>query len=319
MKVAACFVGLAFAFSAMGCTVKADDSERFRDPIPQGSDVAVGVPGAGAGGSRTASADLHVLSDPAGASGAAQYYVFTRAITDVVDVGSAMILGSVWAVVHSPPTSLSAHAAVWGPSGDALSPVVWRFTVNEVGDHEYDYALEGRPKGSISDADYRVVLRGHGFGKERAEHRSGWFQGDADAFRALDPSRATDNGTTKITYDLRALPATLDAEIHHTDGSGDASIKVTHEAGGGGAVDIGALADVSTPKDGTLENVTLHSRWNGTGAGRADARFTSANAQLTVDATECWSSTFQRVYYEDSANTQPSTGAAASCAFPAAR
>jgi hypothetical protein len=36
---------------------------------------------------------------------------------------------------------------------------------------------------------------------------------------------------------------------------------------------------------------------------------------LTVDATECWSSSFARVYYEDSASYEPKTGDPSACAL----
>ena len=157
-------VAVAVSVGANACVVKADDSERFRDPIPQGSDVAMGVPGSSTGVAKSQSVGkgLHPSNTPGGAA-YAEYYQVTRDITDTVDYGTAWVIGLVWTIVHSPATSIESRKAVWGPgAGDALSPVVWRFTVNEVGDKEYDYQLAGRPKGSTSEADYKIVLQGHG-------------------------------------------------------------------------------------------------------------------------------------------------------------
>ena len=211
-------LALGVAVGANACVVKADDSERFRDPIPQSSDVGLGVPGSTSGAPSKAQAKgLHLSNLPGGAS-YAEYYQVTRDITDSVDYGTAWVIGLVWTIVHSPATTLEPHKAVWGPgAGDALSPVVWRFTVNEVGDHEYDYALAGRAKGSTSEADFKTVLTGHGYGKSRAEHRQGVFSLDFDASAALDPARNHDSGNLKVTFDLRQYPATLSGDMNATD------------------------------------------------------------------------------------------------------
>ena len=67
-------------------------------------------------------------------------------------------------VAHSEPTRVEKNEAIWGPWTDSLEPVTWRFRVSEVGQDEYEYRLEGRPKASDSDGDYRAVLFGTGFG-----------------------------------------------------------------------------------------------------------------------------------------------------------
>src|SRR5207248_268895 len=134
-----------------------------------------------------------------------------------VDGGTLAILGVVELIVHSQPTSVSAHKAVWGPgNGNALDPMVWRMTVDEVGTEEYDYRLEARPKASTNESDFKAMLTGHGYGAGRPEHKSGWFQIDQDAYNAQDPLRAHDSGTVKVTFDGRAYPATIRAVVTHT-------------------------------------------------------------------------------------------------------
>src|SRR5512140_3719653 len=231
-------VALGVAMGAHACTIKADDSERFRDPIPQSSDVGMGVPGSTTGAPTKAQAkSLHLSNTPGGTS-YAEYYQVTRDITDSVDYGTAWVISLVWTIVHTPATTIEPHKAVWGPGeGDALSPVVWRFTVNEVGDKEYDYVLEGRPKGSTSEADFKAVLSGHGYGKSRAEHREGFFTLDFDASAKLDPARNHDSGNVKVNFDLRQYPATLNVEMNATDRPRNAKVDVTHQADGSGAVD----------------------------------------------------------------------------------
>ncbi len=317
-----------------GCTLQSNDSSRYRDGIPQGAEVAVAVPrAAGSGTTGQAHATLRIENNgpsgltpngPTVGAGYAQFYELTRNISDGVDLGTAAVLGIVWLIVNQPPTSETAHQAVWGPwQGDGLSPVVWRFTASEVGDHEYDYELDGRPKASTSEADWRAVLQGHGFGKERPEHRSGWFLFDNDAEAALDPLRANGTGTVKVTYDLRTFPVTIAVAIKTNDGTGAwADVGVTHQADGSGEVDIQGLFDVETLKDGNLETVDLKSRWEHDGAGRSDVKITGGDVPPqdgTVLASECWSSDFTRSYYTDNIGYQPTVGDPSSCVFPQAQ
>jgi hypothetical protein len=312
-------------FGAIGvvgnaCTLQTDNAERFRDPIPQTGDVAMGVPGTSGAGAKSQS--LHLMDTPLGGTGYAKYYQLTRDLADVVDAGTAWVLTLVWLIVHSPPSHLEAHTAVWGPgNGDALSPVVWRFTVVETGDHEYDYKLDGRPKASVSDADFKTVLSGHGFGKTRAEHREGNFTLDFDASRALDPARNKDQGTAKFTFDLRQMPATISVDIASTDKTHYWTVAVTHQADASGAVDIKLHDDIEAVKDGNLEDSLIHSRWDRSGAGRADVQIKGGSLPATtpvVQASECWSSAFARVYYKDSIDSEPAAGNEAACVFPQA-
>jgi hypothetical protein len=309
----------AFVMTAIGegCVAKQDDADRFRQAVPQADEVALKVPG-NAPASGTTTKDLHINGGgPTTTSSSAEYYRFTRDLTGAVDFGTGVILGAVWIIVHTQPTSVDGTHAVWGPgNGNALDPVVWRFTVTEVGDKEYDYVLDGQRKGTT---DFVPVLTGHGYGEERAEHKTGWFMADNDAFRQLDPDHAHDSGTTKVTYDLRQLPATIAVELKNTPDKGWANVTVTHEAGGAGTVDITAHADFDASKTTKLEDIRLVSQWLTNGSGRADAQIENGDLPFQVDASECWSETFSRVYYKDTVNYEPATGDASACTVAAAK
>jgi hypothetical protein len=314
----------AVAVGGNACTVKADDSERFRDPIPQAGDVATGVPGTAASAVKAQAAPGLRLTDlPVGNPAYARYYQLTRDYVDVVDEATAWVLALVDLIVHQPATTVELHKAAWGPwHGDALSPVVWRFTVIEVGDREYTYTLEGRPKASTSETDFRTVLAGHGWGKARPEHRQGNFTLDFTASHALDPARSKDDGVAKLTYDLRQFPATINVDLTSSDQTRHGDVLVTHEADTSGAVDITSHDDVDPSKTTKLEDITLHSRWDRTGAGRADVRVSGGDLPAnipSVAAAECWNSAFARVYYQDSVNSEPPAGNAAACAFSAVK
>ncbi len=309
-KVLAC----AFVMTTLGagCTAKQDDADRFRQPIPQAEQVALKVPG-GTDSSTTTTKDIHLSGGPTPTSSSAEYYRFTRDLTNAVDFGTGVILGAIWIVVHTEPTTIDSKHAVWGPgNGNALDPVVWRFTVTEVGDSEFDYVLEGQRKGT---PDFVAVLNGHGYGESRPEHKTGWFVADNDAFRQLDPDHAHDYGTTKVTFDLTALPETIAVELKPGADKGFVNVTVTHEAGGAGELKLGGTADIDPSKGPQLEDIAIESRWLTDGSGRAQAEIKGGDLPMTVDATECWSSTFARVYYKDTVNYEPATGDASACSI----
>src|SRR5262249_31970487 len=176
-----------------GCMLKhADDgADKYRQAIPETSQVALSVPKSGGGTTSTAASGtkgVYSTKGDAPAASDAKYYAFTRDIADATDATTAIVLGLVWVIVHSTPTSVDAHHAVWGPgSGNSLDPNVWRMTATEVSPHEYDYVLAARPKASTSEGDYVAILTGHGWDESSPNHKSGWFRVDNDAYRAADP------------------------------------------------------------------------------------------------------------------------------------
>ena len=315
--VAALGCGLLAIAAAPGCMLKTDDdASRFRQAIPQSSDVQLSIPKGSTAGATTASFHVKGGDTPAAY---AKYYRFTRDMADIVGFGTAEILGLVWIIVHSPPTHVDSKHAVWGPgNGNALDPVVWRMTVTEVGSDEYEYVLAGRPKASTAEADFKPILTGHGWGDAHPMHRRGTFAWDNEAYRSLDPARAKDDGSVSVEFDLRTYPATITAESHTAlDAKGWFKVGVTHQKDGGGAVDVTALGDIDDSKATKLENVGIKSRWDLTGAGRADVQITGGDAPSEIDATECWSSSFYRVYYKDTVSFEPTSGTESACAFSA--
>jgi hypothetical protein len=327
--IAALAGGAALLALAQGCTMQSDAS-RFREPLPQNGDAALSVPGSTVSGTTTQSVSpgASVLrlqttgSGSGGTAGYATFYEFTRVVADSVDWATVAILGAIEAVASSPPTSIDANHAVWGPGrGNALDPVSWRLTVTAVGSGAYDYEVDGRPHLSTSDADWRAILTGHGYDHTSASHRSGNFTIDRDALHALDPVTHPDTGSVRVDYDARTYPATIAANVTTNDGSGSwFDVTVTHDKDGSGQLAVSALADIDTPKDGTNENVAENSRWNSTGAGRADVAISGGNLGSTkVLASQCWSDAFAQTYYTDNVNYQPTVGDPSTCAFSQAQ
>jgi hypothetical protein len=303
----------------VGCSASSEDAARFREAVPQGDDVALRVPG-GAAATGTTTQGLRIQSPGAatGPSSDAKFYAFTRDLTRDVDRTTAGILGAVWALVSTPPTTLEDKRAVWGPgSSSALEPNEWRLVVTEVGAGEYTYAFEGRPK---AGGDFRGVLTGKGFAVSHPSHKAGSFEVDHEVYRALEPTAAKpqDEGRTKVTFDLAKAPATIAVELRPGAAKGWIDVQVAREPAGAGRVDIRALTNVDGSASTQLEDVTIASRWDASGAGRADVVMEKGDfASLSLKATECWSASFSRVYYEDTVGSEAKIGDASACVVAA--
>jgi hypothetical protein len=311
----------ALLVGAQGCVLQSA-ADKFREPIPAASDAQLALPGSAVNGSSTQSAHVRIQGGGGGGGPAsnAWLYSFTRDISDGVDFGTVAILGTIVAITDNPPTTIDANHATWGPgSGDALDPVTWKLVVTQVGDREYDYEIDGRPHLSQSDADWKPILTGHGWGKTHPNYRSGDFLIDNDAYKSLDGTHSS-TGTVKVTFDARTIPSTVDAHVTTSDGTGQwFEVDVTHLQGGAGTVDLTALADIATPKDGVNENVAMYSRWDTTGAGRADLQFSGGDLKAqTAQASECWSDMFQETYYTDNVGYRTTSGSASDCVFATA-
>jgi hypothetical protein len=241
----------------------------------------------------------------------------TRAVEEVVDGATAEILGLVWLLAHSPPTTLTADQATWGPvDGDALSPLNWRFVVHKVGPGSYDYELDGRPKAATSDADFQAILKGHGYDHTSAQYQTGTFTLDRDVAKALDPARNKDTGPLVVTYDLHALPASIHAVVTPQAPDPSADALVTREADGGGTVTLQTQSDIDASNGKNIkEDVEIKSRWAANGAGRGDAKVSGGDLGAAVTATQCWGTTFALVYASDSLNASSAVGTASDCAF----
>jgi hypothetical protein len=320
------FVTFGASLALSGCLLeKKEDVERFRQALPKSENVEVSGPESSQG---QQSAAIHVQANEPWASGPwAKYYGFTRTVRDGVNVVTGTVLGWAWAIVHLEPTSVEDKQAIWGPYTDALEPASWRFRVTEVGENEYEYRLEGRPKASQSDADYRSVLIGTGFGKGHASHGDGAFTIDLDVAKSLDPFYLDDDsGKITVTHDLPpnitsklgALPRTIQATL--TPSATDAWFSVTSIANEDrtGTLLVNAHADADDSNATAKEDIQIASQWNAHGEGRADITLSGGDIPAVpgvVTAVECWGSDFFRVYYSDSINWEATEGDASTCAY----
>jgi hypothetical protein len=204
-----------------------------------------------------------------------------------------------------------------------------------VAEAEYDYVLEGRPKASSSDSDYRAVLSGHGYGKRHDLHGEGEFTIDLDVARDLDPfAHADDSGTVRIEHHLPRdwkagdyLPRTIVAEVTPDPELNPESFAVTSQANedGTGSLHVTASADVddtsgASAAPSALEDIVVASRFRADGAGRADIAIAGGDIPADpgkVSAVECWGADFMRSYYVDSLELEPREGEPSACVYDA--
>jgi hypothetical protein len=319
-----------------GCMLeKQDDGEEYREAVPLREAVVVAGPerdpGRDTSTASVGSSRGTLATEPLAAGPYAKWYGFTRAVRGGVNLVTRAVLGSAWVIVHTEPSSVQDGEAIWGPYTDALEPVTYRFRVTRVADAEYDYALEGRPKTSRSEADYRTVLSGHGYGKRHSEHGEGDFTIDLDAARELDPfAHQNDSGVVHIVHHLPrdigqdggALPRSILAEVTPDPAVNPESFTVTSNANldGTGSLQVDAKADVDDSKSTQLEDIAVDSRWRADGAGRADIAIAGGDVPAdpgVVSAVECWGADFMRSYYADSLGIEPAAGEASACVYDA--
>lgn len=324
--VAAAAVAAGSVMMLPGCALeKKEGADRFREAIPKADHVEVSGPETAQGQQGAASS---VQADEPWANGPwAKYYGFTRVVRDGVNAVTGVVLGSVWIIVHTQPTSVGQDEAIWGPYTDSLEPVTWRFRVTEVAENEYEYRLEGRPKASSDDSDFRAVLLGKGFGKGHPSHGDGEFTIDIDTARELDPFYyGDDSGKVRVSHDLPpnitddlfALPKTITAEV--TPSSTDAWWTVTSTANEDktGTLIVHAFDDTDDSATTAKEDIRIASQWNAQGAGRSDITLTGGDVPADpgqVTAVECWDTDFFRVYYSDSLQWEATEGEASACAY----
>lgn len=248
----------------------------------------------------------------------AEWYVATRNVTRMFNGGSAWVLILVHTIVQFPVTSVSGDTYTWGPWSDALDPAEYKLDVRDVGDGTYEYQLSGRSK-TTAGATFEVIIDGVADPRPGELQGNGRFLVDLDASKRVNPidTNPNDRGQIDISYDLAARH--LDLGIMSTDDQGQpvlADYSYNRALDGGGDM----VFNIEGNAGGTAlnEKITLRSRWQPNGVGRADARLAGGDLADGATASECWDQTFRRVYYADSVNFAPTEGDVSACAFATA-
>ncbi len=291
------FLPAALGLSLTAC-VQQDDPQAIARVLPTAEQVKIHLP-------ETASAGAAV-------GDLSEWYLATRGVTRTLNGGTAYVLILVHAIVLFPPTSTDGDTSVWGPHHDALDPAEWKLTVTALPDGTYDWHLDGHSRTEPA-MGWETLVAGNAHGDG-----TGDFMLDFDAAERVNPRENDGRGVIGVSYDIarRTLDMNIDTVADTAQGPTDVHYEYAYQEAQDGAGDMVFSTFADTADAGTLpEEATLRSRWQATGAGRADIRLRSGDLATEVTASECWSESFRRVYYADSATWLPTEGAADDCAF----
>jgi hypothetical protein len=285
--------GLCFALAicTAGCGSGTGSAESFLNGLPSRQTLEVAAPGSRA---------------PAALSGrsaallgeTASLYVLTRQTTGQVNgfVGGA--LDTLSNIARTPPTAVGPDSAAWGPFTDALSPVAGRLVILRVGPGAHQFRLDLRPK-SGGDSEFETFLEGASTGAAPGGPGQGSFSVDLTLAHRLDPVANAASGQVvagwKVGVDQREVHLHL-TDVHAgSDAPAAADVGSVINADSSGSLAFDARANLVGSAD-RLETGQVRSRWSPAGAGRADVESHDGDAGNGFLVTECWDSSFGRVY-----------------------
>jgi hypothetical protein len=323
--------------SAVGGCGKADDADLFREGVPYHEDVAMVVPGGATTTTQqqalTAGAVTEVRAALLGQL--ADSYKLTRDITGMVNGATASVLTLVKTITEFPPSSVAADVAVWGPYSEPLRQNTWRLTVNRVSAGVFDYVFDAKPRGT-ADSMFLTVLSGHHTVANPGAHRranlpaygQGDFTLDWDKAQKL-PEHDDNVGKATFTYSRPSPTSDVTISARFTQvRDEDTGMLIDAQYVYGASPGMGGNFSFTLSKDAiattaALETMTVRSRWQEDGAGRADIKVVGGDlGAAEATANECWGagdlgflSVYQTNSYGDAAKMW---GQQTECVFSAA-
>ncbi len=278
-----------------GCGVASQPESSFRTALPSRQTLEVMAPDGGTTAQPQGSASTDT----------AQLYILTRQTTASVNGLVGGVLDTLGAVASTPPAAVSPNSAAWGPFSDALSPVVWRLTVTQLGPGQHAFLLAIRPK-TGTDEDFQTFLQGASSGAETGPS-GGTFSVDLGLAQQLDPVGNPNVGQIVAAWNVQAagreVHVTLAGVHAPSQPPASADIGSVLFPDGSGALSFDANANLVVGSD-VLDVGRVGSHWMASGAGRADAELHQADGGWGAQFTECWNTSFDRVF----ARVETSTG-----------
>ncbi|MBZ4422531.1 hypothetical protein [Myxococcus sp. RHSTA-1-4] len=308
---------LCAALMFVGCDNAKNDEESFREGLPSREMVEMKTPKSGGQG----------LTAFYGQGQTAEYYALTVGAAVTVNGGTLWVLNLIEEIVKHPPSSIEGDVAVWGPHTDSLSAVTWKLTVTRTDENSYSWNLEGKAK-TAEDSAFVTVLSGtHTAAVDEDGERmkgfgSGEFLIDWEMSRTLPGANQNDMGTAEIHYSRTGAAAVASVEAEFTQirdaevlgGRLDATYRYKQAPGAGGELDFVIKKNIDLdPARGARENLAIKSRWEGTGAGRADIKLSGGDLFGEATVNECWDGNFLSAYFAVSFNPALGYGAVSAC------
>ncbi len=302
-------VALPFAVSLVaGCY---DPASAYHDDIlPTQDKLEVNLP-----------VDSTTAKDNGSSTDWAQDYVVTRNVTQDVNGIITAILGTVALVVGTQTPSWTDDTkteAMWGPyQKSGLDPVSTGIWVQAQDDGSYTWSVFYVPNGGSVDTDAVGIVAGQVDAGSTRDDASGQFAVDFTTAHGMDPgNNLTGTWGVQYAYDASGVGAVVAATDYGFAGGSlvNAAYAYNEDYQGAGDMDLAWLADIDGR--GQDELATMRSRWQADGQGRGDVQVTGGDIGTTVvSASECWGTSFTRVYYTDTANIEPTEGSESDCAY----
>jgi len=307
----------AAALLVSACGAKKLTADEVRVAMPASAALRIEAPTA-AGSASAATGVAAAQGDPLLTVAAASADPYSLALTSYllatgVNSGVFWALAPIaWLTENVPPTSCTDEACTWGPGSNAAELNDWMLVVTRSGEG-FDYTLSGAPK-SPAGAPFVALMTGTAFPGGEAHRGHGSFHVDFDAAWAGLAHAATDlqtdYGTLKVDYDVRtrlALDVTFVGALNRdapgtnlADPNRTNAVYHFDATAAGGDLRVGWRT--AEPSVGVAKgSFTLHTQWQASGAGVADARFGTPDLQAgstIVTFSQCWAGSPYALTYD---------------------
>jgi len=228
-----------------------------------------------------------------------EVYQMTKDAKRNVNGSLVTIFAWINALVEYPYSEETELGYIWGPWQESLSRIRFRFAMDKVGPHDFEFRLEGQNINETADV-WTPVLYGSSTEGDTPHHPIGSVTVDFDAVHGIDISDPSpDTGIVTFDYDVTDYPYVVDVTFDHFYLDDDVTLDASYayrrlDAGLAGSFAFTAYADVwpEEQPDGVLEYFEVESEWdtNGEGIGTAELEAGSLVednvAAYTLD--ECW-------------------------------
>lgn len=248
------------------------------------------------------------------------FYLWTAEVTEDVNLMTGTVLFWVDTITSQyAPGYVNAeqNEAIWGPWNDGpLDPTETQLRVHhDLETDGYTWGFEQWNKDQTAE-DHQTVVAGEVDPGATHDASTGRFVVDFSTINELDPTEQA-TGEFAVEYDI-SLDGVSGTAMFSDFGPThfDAAYRYDQSFGGQGSMDLILDADLDPATGAGLNEVlVMHSRWMPDGSGRADVMVRGGDLGEAVGfATECWSSSFEAVYYHE-AHTGYEEGDASLCAF----
>jgi hypothetical protein len=264
-----------------------------------------------------------------------EFYNFTVDLSRGINFHVLGLLGWLDEILSYPPTSLENNVAIWGPFiPDGLSPIELMITIEKLGENEYTFKFEVRPKNT--DDEWTNWYSGENKTTGTTARRGvGFLNIDFSALADLDSTMDL-RGKVEITFDTiegRGIDIVYDEfeDLNSDDGPFDATYHYAEAADLSGEFQFLAAGDIHEEDNGGAyplkEDWQVITRWQSDGKGRADVFVTGGDMDKTEPPmsqailTECWGEDFLLDFQRfsgtqtDGAPLEYKEGEESACAF----